>query len=254
MKLYRSASVIALLLSGIASTAHAVTVLPGNPTWGNPLGENSTGGSSAITGTAPRSGNGSIELFGDRTRFVGLGNPYSNLSNIGLLSDLTSFTFDWSVAVGSTNPYHQDYTPALRLHLYNAAGTQRSELIWEGAYNGVYGNMTKGTWYTSGAGDNFWQFVTGVGATEIYNRDLGDWKSIYGAGTYIAAVSVGVGSGASANYHAFADNITLQFGSSAPVTYNFEVTQAPVPDSGATFGLVGFVLAGLFALRRRFSR
>jgi len=246
----RFTPLLTLLLSGIASTSFAVTVLPGNPNWGNPPGENNTGGSSAITATEARSGNGSLELFGGRTRFFGLGNPYSNASNIGLLSDLTSFTFDWSVAVGSTNPYHPDYTPALRLHIWDATGTQRSELIWEGAYNGVYGNMTEGTWYTSGTTDNFWQFVNGVGATEIYNRDISDWQSIYGPGAYIAAVSVGVGSGASANYHAFADNVTLQFGTAPATTYNFEAAQASVPDSGSTLGLMGLSLLGLRFVRK----
>lgn len=158
--------------------------------------------------------------------------------------------FDWSVAVGSTNPFHPDYTPALRVHLWNATGTQRSELIWEGAYNGVYGNMTKGVWYTSDASDIFWQWVTGVGATEIYNRTIGDWKSIYGAGTYVSAISVGVGGGASVGYHAFADNVTLQFGTMPATTYNFEIAQAPVPESGYTLVLVTVALLGFGGFRR----
>lgn len=60
-------TLLASLLSGIASTSLAVTVLPGDPNWGS---ESSGGGSSVITGSAPRSGAGSLELFGDRTRFM----------------------------------------------------------------------------------------------------------------------------------------------------------------------------------------
>ncbi len=149
-----------------ALTASAVTVLPGDPTWVN--SENSGGGSSAITGTAPRSGNGSVEMTGDRTRFVGLGNFYSSLSNLGLLSDVNSLTFDWMVAVGSvgTGPgAAASYSPGLRLHIWD--GNQRSELIWENAYNGS-APAVQGTWYTSGASDNFSRFQTGIGDSLIY--------------------------------------------------------------------------------------
>jgi hypothetical protein len=238
--------------SVMTAGAVTVTVLPGNPTWANPPGENSGGGSSAITSTDPRSGNGSVELFGQRTRFVGLGNFYSPASNLGLLSDVSSFSFDWSVAVGSTTSFDPDYTPALRLHIWNAAGTQRSELIWEGAYNGTYGNTTKGTWYTSGTSDNFWQFVNGVGATEIYDRSISDWQSIYGAGAYVSGISVGVGGGAGAGYHAFADNVTLAFGANS-TTYNFEASAASVPDAAGTLALLGAAFTGLVAFRRKLS-
>lgn len=241
------------LVGGISpATAATETVLPTDPSWANPPGENNTLGHSEITATAPRSGNGSLELFGGRTRFVGLGNLYDSTSNIGLLSDLTSFTFDWSVAAGSSNPYNADYTPALRLHLFTPSG-QRSELIWEGAYNGVYGNMTEGTWYTSGASDNFWQYITGTGAVEIYNRDLTDWQGLYAPGTYIAAISVGVGGGASSNYHAFADNVTLAF-TEGSTTYNFEVAGANVPDGASTAALLALSLLGAIGLRRRLSK
>lgn len=239
------------VVSSSFTLAATVTVYPGDPLWGNPISENSGGGSSAITSTAPRSGNGSIELFGDRTRFIGLGNPYSSASNLGMLSSLSAFTFDWAIAPGSTSPLGNDYTPALRLHIWD--GAQRSELIWEGAYNGTYGNTTQGTFYTSGAADNFWQFQTGIGPTLIYNRSIADWQSIYSPNAYIAAVSVGVGSSAGANYHAFADNITLTFAQGATTTYNFETRGAAVPEAGSTLLLLGFGLTSLVALRRRFS-
>lgn len=232
----------------LASSAIAVTVTPSDTSWGNPAGENSGGGSSSITGTAPHSGTGSVEMFGDRTRFVGLGNFYDKNSNLGLLKDLTGFTFDWNIAVGSTSALSPDYTPALRLHIWD--GNQRSELIWEGAYNGTYGNTTKGTWYTTGVNDNFWQFQTGIGATLVYDRDITDWQSIYSSGAYIAGISIGVGSSAGAGYHAFADNVTLAFGANS-TTYNFEV--ASVPDAGSSFALFGTALAGLALFRRRLA-
>ena len=102
-------------LAFTGSTTLAATVLPGDPAWLS-IG-NSGGGSSAVTATVPRSGNGSLELTGDRTRFNGLGNPFDPLSNLGLLSSVTDFRFEWSVAVGSSLGTTPDYSPALRLHI-----------------------------------------------------------------------------------------------------------------------------------------
>ncbi len=204
--------------------------------------------SSAITGSAPRSGNGSLELTGDRTRFFGLGNPYDSTSNLGLLSDLTDFRFDWSVAVGSSQGTTPNYSPALRLHIWD--GAQRSELIWENAYNGPT-TVVQGMWYSTGTDDNFSQYVAGVGDSLIYNRSISDWSSLgYSANAYIAGVSIGVGSSAGSTYHAFADDLVLSFGVNS-TTYNFEASAASVPDGGATLLLFGSALAGFAALRRK---
>lgn len=239
-------SLVLLALLTVAPTVPAAIVFTGDPYWANPPGENGGGGSSAITSTAPRSGNGSIEMFGDRTRFFGLGNPYSPASNLGLLSSLNTFVFDWAVAIGSTQGTTPGYTPALRLHIWD--GSQRSELIWEGAYNGYGGANppTQGTWYTSGNSDNFWQYKSGIGPTLIYDRSISEWQSIYSQNAYIAAVSVGVGSSAGSGYHAFADNITLGFGSTS-TTYNFE----PVPEPSTVIaGALLLLPFGVSAIRR----
>ncbi len=244
---------VALLgASALTASAATLTVLPGDPTWANPLGENGGGGSSAITGTAPRSGNGSVEMFGDRTRFVGLGNFYSPSSNLGLLSNVTNFTFDWMVAAGSTGTgpgAAASYSPALRLHIWD--GAQRSELIWENAYNGNAAAV-QGTWYTSESDDYFWRFQSGIGDSLIYDRSIADWTlNGYSANAYVSGISVGVGSSAGAGYHAFADNVTLSFGNNS-TTYNFETSAASVPDGGTTLVLLGGALTGLGVLRRKF--
>lgn len=210
-----------LILQGpIAAASSTIIVLPGDPSWLS-IG-NTGGGSSAVTAAAPRSGNGSLEIRGDRTRFNGLGDPFSPASNLGLLSSVTDFRFDWMVAadsVGSGPGAAPSYSPALRLHIWD--GAQRSELIWENAYNGA-APAVPGTWYSTGSADNFWRFQTGIGDSLIYNRSIAQWSALgYSPSAYVAAVSIGVGSSAGAGYHAFADNLTIDFGA-GPVTYNFE--------------------------------
>lgn len=88
-----------------------------------------------ISGTAPRNGNGSVELSGDRTRFQ-LGIQYAGvITDLMPLSGVTGLSFDWRIAADSVSGYNPDYTPALRLLVQD--GNQRSELIWEGVYNGT---------------------------------------------------------------------------------------------------------------------
>ena len=218
-----------LLLNVVSAHASVLEVYPGDPSWVSV--DNSGGGSSAITVNAPHSGTGSLELTGDKTRFVGLGNQWDQDSNLGLLSNLTSFSFDWMIASGSTSELSQDYTPALRLHVWDDG--VKSELIWEGAYNGTYGSTDQGTWYTTNNTDNFWQWVTGVGVTldngAQINTNIEDWAANYFSDdAYVAGVSVGVGSTVGSGYHAYADNVILGFNGES-TTYNFEAAAVPLP-------------------------
>lgn len=240
------AGCLTFALSG--SNLLAVTVYPGDPSWDTIPGENTGGGSAAITTTAPRSGNGSVEMHGDRARFFGLGNPFDSSSSIALLSDIQSFTFDWSVATDSISKLSPDYTPALRLHIWD--GTQRSELIWEGAYNSVSG-LSKGTWYTTGTDDNFWQYKAGIGDSLIYNNDISDWQGVYSKDAYIAGISVGLGSSVGSGYHAFVDNVTLTLKSGQSSTYNFEVA---APDGGSTLALLGLASMGMLGVSRKLKK
>lgn len=242
-KLIPKLALVLFTSTAFIAQASVITVTPSTPGWGTAPGDTN----SFISNAFPQSGSGSLELQGDRTRFFGLGNPFSTASNLGLLTDLVDFRFDWAIAASSISNLGADYTPALRLHIFD--GSIRSELIWEGAYNNTYGNTSRDTWYSTTFSDKYWQFISGVGATEIYNRSITDWQGLYSSSAYISAVSIGVGSGAGTNYKAFADNLTIQFANSEATTFNFEVAAAQVP-APAAWLLLLTGLAFLFRLRK----
>jgi hypothetical protein len=239
-----AAAATAAVLIG-AGAAQADIVTPGGA-WTNPPGENGDGtGSSAITNTVARDGNGSIELHGDRTRFV-LGDLYSPASNLGALSDYADLAFDWRIAGDSVGNLDPDYSPALRLTFwYDKAGTMtKDEFVWEAAYNGLYGAATvPDTWYSTNSSSTF--YLKSLG-DENNQKTLSNWLNGYGSEAYVSAIYIGVGSSAGPGYHAFADNVVAD-----GVTYNFETAGSGAVPEPATwammvlgFGAVGSLIRG----------
>ncbi|WP_321393003.1 PEP-CTERM sorting domain-containing protein [Emcibacter sp.] len=235
--------IFGIILTSLPSLATAATVFVYDDTTDWVSDGNSGGGSSAITGTEAKDGNGSLELYGDRTRFYGLGDPYAVSGGLAPLSLLASATFDWMIATDSTSALHEDYSPALRIHVRD--GDTFYELIWEAAYNGLYGSVDEGVWYTSGADDNFWLWQVGLGDAGIYNRSISDWIDVlFTDDAMITSVSVGAGSSAGSGYHAFADNVTLAGVEGGSTTFNFEISEVPAPPALLLLG-IGLIVLGL---------
>jgi hypothetical protein len=235
-----------LLTSAVlAGPAFAATVVvnnvsgfPSASTFGTYPGENTGGGTAVVSTTAPQSGNGSLEMKGDRTR-TQVGIQYAPFrTNLGALANVTGLTFDWRIAADSTNPYNVDYAPALRLLIQD--GATRKELIWEGVYNGTYGNTVRDTWYSSSINDLF--YITGGNVNA--GQTIAQWAAQL-TGATVSGFSVGVGSGATTGYHAFADNVTLSTAGGS-TTYNFEAVNGAVPEPATWammilgMGAVGF--------------
>jgi hypothetical protein len=228
-------------------------------------GEHGTSGSAFVSTAAPRSGNGSLELHGDRSRYV-IGNIYGSTDpvygapaasqSLFSLSQLNSYTFDWQVGTPSTGSGAHN-TPAVRLHIIDNG--IRSEMIWEGVYNGgVAGTLPATGWQTAGPDSLFYLNLRSGPTTGVYtengsqvNRTIGGWQSYFSSNAYVTGLSFGAGSGFGSQYVGFVDNVNVGIGGD---TYkiNFEAASAAVPEPASwALMLGGFGLAGASIRRRR---
>lgn len=139
----RLAGLAILALSGAGVLGAQTPVYPGDPAW---FADHRAGGSGAITATAPRLGNGSLELStsGGSTDWAFWLTTVADPSrdSWGRLVDIAALGFDWRRSgaesmEGADAPWLAQ-TPVLRLHLREDRGAESpiySELIWERWYS-----------------------------------------------------------------------------------------------------------------------
>jgi hypothetical protein len=243
------------------------------------LGERGNGtGSAFVSKAAPRNGNGSLEIHGDRSRYV-VGNIYRTTDpyygataasqSLFDFNDLTSLTFDWRVNTPTVGTGAHN-TPAVRAHIID--GNVRAEMIWEGVYNGGVAGQTPAlnVWQNAGASSVFYMNIREGGAEFVanagqgysldngangvlflngsqQNRAIGDWQSLFSANAYVTGLSFGAGSGFGAGFVGFVDNVGVRSPNGNDFTINFEAVPEP-----ATWAMMigGFGFVGAAARRR----
>ena len=263
-------------------------IYPGDPRWLldlNVYPDALNNATAAITGSNPRSGNGSLELTTSGSLF-----DWAFFKRVaegdaawGLLSDVSCLTFDWwrnSYTLPVPNPPEltaetwQEQTPVLRLLVRDIKDNQlvTSHLVWERWYNTrtslvptendqwhfedltsqqLWRHFDGGLTYTNAGCVN----TSFDGSDALQTFDVAGWiTNCYSATAEVYGIMIGLGSMWPGNYHAFLDNVQLGFSGQEGfvVEDNFELPQTAVPEP-ATMSLVAVGLLALAALgwRRR---
>jgi hypothetical protein len=271
-KLGRKAAWAAVLVLGVGSATQADTVVYSNSSSSGDavVGASSnvaigasgwyysdvrTGATIGIDSTLARSGNGSVLFQGDAS----IGNykadiSYASGTPLGLLKDLTTFSYDWRRDSSSTTADYR--VPALRLLISD--GTHTGYLVYEPVYNELAGNQaaTTNQWESANITDatNLWSTGSLPTTTNYYDSPLSYWKSLEGYSVY--GISSGIGSGwTDGTFKGAVDNITIGFtvgGVESKTTFNFEVKAVPEPASVVSLVIAGGMgLAGAAYRRRR---
>jgi len=201
-------------------------------------------------------GKADIEYLANGVNFLG---NYVASGSLGLLSDLSSMSYEWYRDGSSTTITH--YHPVLRV-LVDADGdlstvNDRGGLVFEGIYNGSTVAATN-TWVSNSiaASTFLWNFGLGVGfafdldgSGYAYDDTLADWQA-YFPNAAIIGFNSGIGSGWSDTFTGAVDKISWTIGDVTTST-NFELQAVPEPSS-LLLSLAGAAL--LFLRQRRKAR
>jgi hypothetical protein len=219
--------------------------VPAGTSWGVIPGENSAGATTEIVAGTSNDGDGSLQISGDRTR-VQTGVQYGGGTDTGILANsLVSLGGDYLVTDAGTRGIQ---SPAFRILVQD--GSQRSELIWEAAYNG---GVVTDAWTTmTDPNALFWQYIGGSGSTFVagtstyVSHTLAQWGDLYSSTAFVSGISVGDGSGAGSSFNAYVDHVALTTDSGTTM-YNFK---AAVPEP-ATWGMMLLGFGGIGMAMRR---
>jgi hypothetical protein len=253
-------------------------IYPGDPRWlldKNVYPSAANLATAAITGTNPRSGNGSLELttsgsLFDWAFFKRAAEPW------GLLAELNCLSFDWwrdSYTLPNPAPPEltaetwQEQTPVLRLLVRDLKDNDvvLSHLVWERWYNtrGSLVPTENDQWHFEDlTSQQFWRHFDGGltytnagcvngsfdGSAALQTYDLIGWvTNCYSASAEVYGIMIGVGSMWPGSYHAFLDNVQLSFNGQQgfAVEDNFELPANSVVPEPATLTLLAL---GLLAL------
>ena len=245
----RTVRLIATAAAALACSAHAAIVTPADPAgWGNAA---SGGGSTAITGTLPRSGNGSAEITlptvaAQAMWWYGLETPVP-------LSSFASASYEFYRDGASTNPGIQAPAYALWLDLDCDAntGADQTYLIYEPGYQTPAPTpVPTDQWVPQTITPTSIVWQNGIGAVAPFMP-----LSAYidgSAGTVSGACIVGVlafaGTGWDGSFHGAVDNVMLSAGGQS-LAANFEVSAPPPPPPAPapvpTLGEWSLLLTGL---------
>lgn len=252
-----------LITLALDARAGVINVLPGDPNWSST--GNQGGGSSGIVATPLLDGDGAVAINGDRTRF-GISNNVTG-TGYGTLSSLSAFNFEWAVTqVGATVPTAQ--APALRLFTYDPTSGRQIQFIWEDGEQSspvfVNGAGSLNTTYTGdffGSANRVYAFTSGfgrglfdgggslIGGSDSAQAIANLISTLNAPGAFVFSFGVGVGSSVG-DFQGFADQVSIDFGSGDPTTYNFRVPGTQVPEP-VSLALIGLGLAASAAATRR---
>jgi hypothetical protein len=232
-----------------------------------------------VTGNNPRYGYGDVGSGSLQMRINGNMTDWGfvkTTGEFGLLSQLTSVSFDWfrsstpnwdAESVGDVTLYDWKYkSPAFRLLLGDD-----TELVWESYFNREINNdlsyidtwntsnvLNGNFWYRSGDGYSLLGSACTTGAMNVWDGTaqpitVSEMINCYGD-REVTGVAVGLGSQWPYEYKGYVDNVRLSSNNAELLNANFDIHTSTVPEP-ATYMmmLIGLVGIGFFARRKRLS-